>query len=155
MCSVGASSSARVCIYIYMWQKLGHAQKCNYRLTLAHVRMWPWSLEPSLDRSTKRVMDDTDGDDEERPAQRVVIHRRKSYTFLALGDVQGTAKTPSYSHSLSLTTSTSQQCTTKRSHLLQPLASYTRMLLNCVGTTHHMYLVPRLFGARHVSAHSA
>ncbi len=49
----------------------------------AHVEPRSRSSEPSLDRSTKRVMDDTDGDDEERPAQRVVIHRRRSYTFVS------------------------------------------------------------------------
>ncbi len=37
-------------------------------------------VEPSLDRPTKG---DTDGDDEERPAQRVVIHCRRSYTFVS------------------------------------------------------------------------
>ncbi len=96
-------------------------------------------MQLQLDRSTKHVIDDTDGDDEERPAQRVeftvetAIHVRLFFIgdtevstpwILALGDVQETAETPSYSHSLSLTTSTSQQCTTKRSHLLQPLHAH-------------------------------
>ncbi len=53
----------------------------------AHVQPRSIAIEPSLDRSTKCVMDDTDGDDEERPAQRVAIHRRRSYTFV-IGDTE-------------------------------------------------------------------
>ncbi len=70
--------------------------------TRAHVEPRSRLSEPSLDRSTKRVMDDTDGDDEERPAQRVVnssskkLHVRLFFIghtevsmpwILALGDV--------------------------------------------------------------------
>ncbi len=58
-------------------------------------------------------------------------HRGEHAMDLGTGrrTVQATAEMPSYSHSLSLTTSTSQQCTTKRSHLLQPLQVHTLKLL--------------------------